>query len=47
MAWSITCLLTYLAKDFGSMLACRFVLGLTEAPVGSLSAVEKSKADQE
>ncbi|KAK7705878.1 hypothetical protein SLS64_007829 [Diaporthe eres] len=33
MAWSIVCLLTFLAKDFGSMLACRFMLGVTEAPV--------------
>ncbi|KAF2852561.1 MFS transporter-like protein [Plenodomus tracheiphilus IPT5] len=32
LAWSITCLLTYLANDFGSMLACRFMLGVTEAP---------------
>ncbi|KAH7064321.1 MFS transporter-like protein [Paraphoma chrysanthemicola] len=32
MAWSLTCLLTYLAHDFGSMLACRFMLGVTEAP---------------
>lgn len=32
MAWSIVCLLTFLAKDFGGMLACRFLLGVTEAP---------------
>ncbi|KAF9691983.1 hypothetical protein EKO04_010042 [Ascochyta lentis] len=32
MAWSIVCLLTFLANDFGSMLACRFLLGVTEAP---------------
>lgn len=39
MAWSITCLFTYLANDFGSMLACRFLLGVTEAPVSDVSAV--------
>ncbi|KAF1355981.1 MFS transporter-like protein [Lizonia empirigonia] len=32
MAWSITCLFTYLANDFGSMLTCRILLGVTEAP---------------
>lgn len=33
MAWSIVCLLTFKANDFGGMLACRFLLGVTEAPV--------------
>lgn len=33
LAWSIVSLLTYMANDFGSMLACRFILGITEAPV--------------
>lgn len=33
MAWSIVSLLTFLAHDFGSMMALRFLLGLTEAPV--------------
>ncbi|PIA97330.1 putative transporter [Cercospora beticola] len=32
MAWSIVSLLTYLCHDFGTMLACRFLLGITEAP---------------
>jgi hypothetical protein len=36
MAWSIVCLLTFKANDFGSMLACRFLLGVTEAPVSSI-----------
>jgi hypothetical protein len=33
LAWSIVSLLTYLAHDFHSMLVCRFILGITEAPV--------------
>lgn len=33
MAWSIVSLLTYLAHDYHSMLVCRFILGITEAPV--------------
>lgn len=32
LAWSIVSLLTFLAHDYKSMLACRFVLGITEAP---------------
>ncbi|KAL2760303.1 hypothetical protein ACRALDRAFT_1078926 [Sodiomyces alcalophilus JCM 7366] len=32
LAWSIVSLLTYLADDYGSMMACRFLLGITEAP---------------
>lgn len=35
MAWSIVCLLTFKANDFGGMLACRFLLGVTEAPVST------------
>ncbi|ROT42197.1 MFS general substrate transporter [Sodiomyces alkalinus F11] len=31
-AWSIVSLLTYLAEDYGGMVACRFLLGITEAP---------------
>lgn len=38
MAWSIVSLLTYLAQDYGGMLACRFILGITEAPVSLLSS---------
>jgi len=33
LAWSVVSLLTYLAHDFHSMLVCRFILGITEAPV--------------
>ena len=33
LLWSIVSLLTFLAKDYSSMLALRFFLGLTEAPV--------------
>ncbi|MBE3044322.1 MFS transporter, partial [Candidatus Bathyarchaeota archaeon] len=32
MAWSVVSLLTFKANSFGTMLACRFLLGLTEAP---------------
>ncbi|KAM0322146.1 hypothetical protein ACHAQA_009634 [Verticillium albo-atrum] len=32
MAWSITSLLTYKAHNFETMLVCRFLLGITEAP---------------
>jgi MFS family permease len=32
MAWSVVSLLTYKATSFGSMVACRFLLGITEAP---------------
>ncbi|GJC85507.1 putative transporter C1683.12 [Colletotrichum liriopes] len=32
LAWSIISLLTYLAHDFKTMLVCRFLLGITEAP---------------
>ncbi|KAM5344195.1 hypothetical protein ACJ41O_012732 [Fusarium nematophilum] len=32
MAWSVLSLLTYKAKSFESMLVCRFLLGITEAP---------------
>ncbi|KAH7346099.1 MFS transporter-like protein [Pyrenochaeta sp. MPI-SDFR-AT-0127] len=32
MSWSIVCLLTYRANDYAGMLACRFLLGVTEAP---------------
>lgn len=44
MAWSIVCLLTFLANDFGSMLACRFMLGVTEAPVSTPAMINKAKA---
>lgn len=33
LAWSVVSLLTYMAKDFHGMLVCRFILGITEAPV--------------
>lgn len=33
MAWSIVSLLTFLAKDYSSMVVLRFFLGVTEAPV--------------
>lgn len=36
LAWSVVSLLTYLAHDYHSMLVCRFILGITEAPVGSI-----------
>lgn len=32
MAWSVLSILTYKAKTFESMLVCRFLLGITEAP---------------
>lgn len=32
LAWSVVSLLTYKALSFESMLACRFLLGITEAP---------------
>lgn len=32
MAWSIVSLLTFKATSFESMVACRFLLGVTEAP---------------
>ncbi|KAF5024482.1 hypothetical protein F66182_3422 [Fusarium sp. NRRL 66182] len=32
LAWSIVSLLTFLANDYSSMVALRFVLGVTEAP---------------
>lgn len=32
LAWSVVSLLTYKATSFGSMMACRFLLGITEAP---------------
>ncbi|KAJ5019349.1 putative transporter [Colletotrichum sp. SAR 10_99] len=32
LAWSIISLLTYKAHDYSTMLACRFLLGITEAP---------------
>ncbi|EGY19445.1 MFS transporter [Verticillium dahliae VdLs.17] len=32
MAWSITSLLTYKAHNYETMLVCRFLLGITEAP---------------
>ena len=43
MAWSIVCLLTFLANDFGSMLACRFMLGVTEAPVSLSVMINKAR----
>lgn len=43
MAWSIVCLLTFLANDFGSMLACRFMLGVTEAPVSAPAMINEAK----
>lgn len=33
LAWSVVSLVTFLAKDYGSMVALRFILGVTEAPV--------------
>jgi MFS family permease len=33
IAWSVVSLLTYLAHNFHSMLVCRFILGIAEAPV--------------
>jgi hypothetical protein len=33
LAWSIVSLLTFLANSFSSMVALRFILGITEAPV--------------
>jgi MFS family permease len=33
LAWSIVSLLTYLAHDYATMVVCRFLLGVTEAPV--------------
>lgn len=33
MAWSIVSIFTFKATSYGSMLACRLILGLTEAPV--------------
>lgn len=33
MAWSVVSLLTYLAHDYSSMLVCRLLLGILEAPV--------------
>jgi len=41
MAWSIVCLLTFKANDFGGMLACRFLLGVTEAPVSTIACYNK------
>lgn len=35
MAWAIVSTLTFLVEDFKSMLAVRFLLGVTEAPVSS------------
>ncbi|KAH7353595.1 major facilitator superfamily domain-containing protein [Plectosphaerella cucumerina] len=32
LAWSIVSLLTYLAHDYATMVVCRFLLGVTEAP---------------
>ncbi|GKU10921.1 unnamed protein product [Fusarium langsethiae] len=32
LAWSIVSLVTFLAKDYASMVALRFILGVTEAP---------------
>ena len=32
LAWSVVSLLTYKAKSYESMLVCRFLLGITEAP---------------
>ena len=32
MAWSIVSLLTYKAHDYKTMVICRFLLGITEAP---------------
>lgn len=36
MAWSIVSLFTYRAHNFGTMVAFRFLLGITEAPVSHL-----------
>jgi hypothetical protein len=33
LAWSVVSLLTYMAHDYHGMLVCRFILGITEAPV--------------
>lgn len=34
--WSLVTLLTYKAYDYKTMIVCRFLLGLFEAPVSSL-----------
>jgi MFS family permease len=33
LAWSVVSLVTFLANSYGSMVALRFILGVTEAPV--------------
>ena len=33
LAWSVVSLLTYMAHNYHGMLVCRFILGITEAPV--------------
>jgi MFS family permease len=33
-AWSLVSLLTFLAHNYSSMMVCRFILGIVEAPVG-------------
>lgn len=35
-AWAIVSTLTYLVQDYKGMMVARFILGVTEAPVGSL-----------
>jgi len=35
MAWALVSTLTCLVKDYHTMFAARFLLGVTEAPVGS------------
>lgn len=43
LAWSVVSLLTYKAHDYHSMLVCRLILGITEAPVSMLLGKEKNK----
>lgn len=40
LAWSIVSLLTYKCHDYGTMLACRFLLGITEAPVSDQTTLQ-------
>lgn len=37
LAWSIVSLLTYLANSYATMVVCRLLLGITEAPVSPLN----------
>lgn len=44
LAWSVVSLLTYMAHNYHGMLVCRFILGITEAPVRRPQS-EKSEAN--